>query len=244
MKKNKNLRLALIIIGTILLACISFIGIYVKEDFNVVNHIKGYKLGMELSEKRVVSMKVDDSVKSITTENDEEENTENAEDTESEVVEEKVNPDEVLTLENYKKVKKMLSKRLRGIGQEEYEISLNKENGEIVIELPENDETNNVISILSAKGVINITDSETGEVLLNNDNIKKTSATANAVDAENIVLYLKVEFNKEGSKKLDEISKIYVKTVTQEENEEGELEDKESVKNISVLIDGTEYSKS
>ena len=55
-------------------------------------------------------------------------------------------------------------------------------------------------------------------------------------------VYLEIEFNDEGAKKLEEISKTYVKTTEEKENEEGEIEEVDTTKYVSVVLDGTTYS--
>ena len=52
---------------------------------------------------------------------------------------------------------------------------------------------------------------------------------------------MQIKFNKEGTIKLEEISKKYIKTTEQETNENGETEDKEVTKEVSIVFDGQEY---
>ena len=52
---------------------------------------------------------------------------------------------------------------------------------------------------------------------------------------------MQIKFNKEGRQKLEEISKTYVSTTVQEENENGELEDKTENKEVAIVFDGQTY---
>ena len=49
--------------------------------------------------------------------------------------------DEEKTEDNFNKSKKVLEGRLKALGVEEYNISLNTKTGEIIIEIPENTKT-------------------------------------------------------------------------------------------------------
>ena len=104
--------------------------------------------------------------------------------------------------------------------------------------MTENDNTDSIISILSQKGVFELTDSETNEVLLDNSYIENSKVVYGQTDTGNTV-YLQIKFNKDGKKKLEEISKQYVSTTTQVANEEGE--DNTDTKEVAIVFDGETY---
>ena len=82
-----------------------------------------------------------------------------------------------------------------------YSISLNKENGDISIELPEDTNTDVTSQYLKYTGEFKITDSEDeNNVLLTNDDIKDVKV-GYRTGTEGIVVYLNIEFNKEGKEK-------------------------------------------
>ena len=97
------------------------------------------------------------------------------------------------------KTKEIIEKRLKKLGVEEYNISLNTKTGEIIVEIPEDDKTDTVVSNINTVGKFEITDSETGEVLLDNSNIKSSSVLYNT-ETNGTSVYLEIAFNKEGKK--------------------------------------------
>ena len=147
----------------------------------------------------------------------------------------------VLTQENYDLSAKIIKKRLKDLETQEYNIRQSN-NGNIQIEMAENDSTDEIIYNLQSKGTFELIDSESKEVLLNNDFIKDTDVAYGQTETQNTV-YLQIKFNKEGKQKLEEISKTYIQTTTQSTNEEGEVEETESTKNVTILFDGQEYNE-
>ena len=116
------------------------------------------------------------------------------------------------------------------------------------IEIPENDETDHTVSNVSETGKFEIVDSEdTEKVLMDNSDIKKSNVLYNTTTSGTTV-YLNIEFNKEGTEKLKNISTEYRKTkdssseksTEQSESAEGSEENKEETKQkeITMQIDG------
>ena len=122
----------------------------------------------------------------------------------------------------------------------EYKLSLNKENGEISLKLQETDDVHEIEEHLLEKGKFTIIDKETKEVLLNNSQVKNVKIVygASREDQTTTVIYLQVNFNKEGAKKLEEISQIYVEDKTTEKDEDGEEKEVDNTKYVSVVLDG------
>ena len=147
-----------------------------------------------------------------------------------------------------------MEKRLKKLNVQNYVIKLDEATGEIIVELPENSGTDEVISSLSTTGKFEIIDSQTKEVLMDNSNIKEakvmygsSGTTANAGTS----VYLDIQFTKEGTKKLDEISSNYSKqeeTAQTQENQTDETsqeennqeENKPEEKTITMKIDDEE----
>ena len=237
MKAYKVLTIITIIILVGILGVIAFGGVYKLKDYKVRNVIPNYLFGKEFSKSRVVELTVDDSVKETkiydqdgneVTQQDEE--TEYTEENGYTTVETKVNPDEVLTKDNFEESKRIIMKRIKDLKIEQYTIKQNKENGAIYLDITENDDSTENISNLIAKGKFEMVDSETDEVLLDNTYIKNANVVYGQVDSTNTVVYLQIKFNKEGAKKLEEISKIYVETVVEKTPEEDEEETSETEK--------------
>lgn len=216
MKTIKRVEILAILLFVAVIISASIFGVYKKEDFRTVNLIKDYDLGMQFTDARVLKMTVGT-----------EKNTE-----------------EVLTGENYNLSEEVLRNRLKGMNVGEYKIKLNEETGEIVINLQENDIADEIMNHLKQQGEFTIIDKETEEVLLNNSHLDNAEVVIMPTDetGKSYTVYLQIEFNDEGAKKLEEISGIYVKTTEKQENEEGTMEDVDTTKYVSVVVDGTTYN--
>lgn len=243
-KKTVNLKVVLTILIVILLVMISFFGIYIKKNGTYANIIKDYNLAMELEGARQVVLKPDESTEKVT--KDSEGNVvENATDDE---IKEKgystedtpVNSEEVLNKENFDESKNIIAKRLEDYKFDEYQIKEDTDNGTIILELAENDDTDTVLSVINQQGKFEIKDSESKEVLMDNSMIKESKVLYNNTTSGTSV-YLDIVFNKEGKQKLEQISKDYAtnKEETSSENTENSTEDtSKTQKEISMEIDG------
>lgn len=215
MKKENVIKTILIISIVILLSIISFVGIYVKKANKYENVMPDYKLGMDLGERRVVTLKVQSGTSTITYDENGNEVSNVSEDESSYTQKEvEINSEELLNAENYKKAKNTIEKRLKKLDIDDYTIKYSEETGDIIVELPENDMTDNAVDILTATGKIEMVSEETEEVLLSNNDFKKAKVSYYNGDSSTTV-YLTIELNKEGKQKLQEISNTYVDTVEQ-----------------------------
>ena len=194
----KAIKLTTIILLIVLISMIGFFGIYKQNKNQMSNIIKDYTYAMDINGARNVRLVVD-------TENEEEK-----------------------TVENYKKAQKIIEKRLKDAGVQEYNINLNETTGAITIEMPENTDTDSKVSNLNTTGKFEIKDESTDEVLLNNDDIKSSEVLYNTT-SNGTAVYLSIDFNKERKNKLEEISKKY----THSHDEETKNENK-----IKMEIDG------
>lgn len=247
MKAHKIITIATIILAVIIISVASFGGIYKLKEYKVVNVVPDYLLGMEFKNSRIANFVVSKEVaetkiydKDGNEVTEKQEGVEYTEENGYTTVETKINSDDVLNTSNYKLAKKIFEKRLKDNKAEQYIIKLDETNGNIELEIPENDNANELLSILTQKGVFELQDSETKEVLLNNDNIKSAKVVYGQTES-GMSVYLQIKFNKVGAQKLEEISQKYIQTTEQQTNENGEPEDKEVTKNVSILFDGQEY---
>lgn len=187
-KTMKTVKILTITLLVILISMINFVGIYQKNKNRMENKVKDYSYSMSLNGARTIKLKV---------------NTESKDDVPN-------NSEEVLTAENYKKSKEVIEKRLNKMNVEEYTTSVNEATGEITIQIPEqNSQTDTIIGNLNTVGKFEILDSETKEVLLNNDDIKSSEVLYNTTNSGTSV-YLQIEFNKNGKDKLKNVSQTYV----------------------------------
>lgn len=238
----KALKRTLIILLIILLALISFGGIYIQKTKFVENILPEYKLGPDFTGLRNIGLKVSDATKDIYYDSDG--NVVDEEGKNTTKKEESVNKEENLTKDNYKKAKEIIEKRLEKIKQVQYTsagivenkaidyytIKQNEETGKIELKLPENANTDMVLRYVATKGDFTIVDDQ-DNVLMDNSYIKEAyvgySSTSNGV-----TVYLTIQFDKQGTEKLKEISNTFIKTTDEEGND--------TTKKIKVKIDDSE----
>lgn len=244
MKTLKKLKIALILLFVVVIIFASFFGVYKKEDFRAVNIIKDYKLGMKWTNKVKFTGTVKQEEKEVIYDKDgnvveDDGETEYTEENGYTKKTEKIVDENVSNIDNYKKAKKIIKNRLKGMGVGEYKLELNKETGEIGITLQDTDETHEIEEQLTRMGKFTIVDKDTEEVLLDNSQVKSAKVLygPSQADVNATVVYLQLDFDKEGTKKLEEISQIYVENKTTEENEEGESEEVDNTKYVSVKVD-------
>lgn len=229
----KKVKIITIILAIVLVSLVAFGGVYIKTQNRMENKVKEYSLGRELNGERVVEIKVTDGSK-----------------------EGKTKPsDEELTVENYETVKKTVENRLKDLGAQDYTISLDKENGTIRVELPENSNTDTYVYYLTASGKVEMKEKDTENVLLNDSMIKKAqyTYTSNADGAYQV--YLELILTKDGQAKLDEVKNDYAvlatevseaesKNNTTSDNTTTESSTDENNTTTNTTTEGTETQKS
>ena len=258
MKKGNILVKAIAILVIILIILISFLGIHKRNLNKWDNVVPGFQFSKELSESRIYGFTVDDSTKEIPDPNAENssekteaennaetvlneettDNTEGEDDDETPTIEVPVNETSVLTRDNYNKSKKIIEARLKTFGITDTIVNVNEKTGAITVSAPYLESSNHAIDLITARGAIEIIDSETEEVLIGKDQIAKATAyyqpSTSTDDGEDDTTYydlgIRLSFNSAGQNKLREISKKYIATT----DEEGE----EEQKTITVRLDG------
>lgn len=217
-EKNKNMvkgiKITTIVLLIVLISMIGFLGIYAKNKNTMSNTVKDYTYAMDLEGARNIKLQLNTSSKEVIKDS-EGKIIESATDEEIEkngYVKEQIpnNSEDAKTEENYKKTKQIIEKRLDRLDVRQYNISLNSKTGEMNIQIPEDANTDRVVGQLNTVGKFEIIDTETKEVLMNNDDIKSSDVLYNTTSTGTSV-YLEIAFNKEGKKKIEEISKTYVK---------------------------------
>ena len=250
----KKVKIITIILAIVLVTLIAFLGIYVQVQNRMENKVKDYSYAMDLEGSREIRLKVDTSTTTTVkdAEGNEVEDGENLTDdeiTQNGYTKEETakNSKEVLNVENYEKTKKIIEERLKGQNVQNYVIKMDEETGDIIIDIPENDQTDAIISNISSTGKFEILDTQTNEVLMNNDDIKTVNVmygSSSSTGTSGTTVYLNIEFTKEGAKKLEEISSNY-KTVegsseTTDETTEESTEETNAEKTITMKIDDEE----
>lgn len=254
MKKVKILTITLLIA---VITMVAFIGVYTKVQNRMENQVKDYDLAMDIKGSRNIRLKISTGNKTIIKDAEGKEVEDSTSLTDEQITEKgytkeeiPYNSEEAKTVENYVASQKILEKRLEKLGVSNYIIKLDDTTGDIIIELTENDRTDNVISNLYTTGKFEIVDSQTKEVLMDNKDIKQARVmygTGNSTGTSSGTnVYLDIEFTKEGRQKLEQISSQYVKEDMPEENTPTdetttEEENKETTeKKITMNIDDNE----
>lgn len=213
MKAQKRLNVILVVLIIVLVSIISFVGIFYQSRNEMVSRIPEYKSGTNIKGHRIVTLEVsEDGTKSG------EESTENKT-TENEVAENETSNNEESkntenNADNYKKSAEIIKKRLKNLKVEDYSVSLDENTGKIEIDLPENDQTDIILSDITQKGNFQIADSSTNEVLLSNSDIKSVDV-GKQVNGSYTVVYMNINFNMQGAKKFKNVTVKYQNNVSE-----------------------------
>ena len=134
---------------------------------------------------------------------------------EKKTIEVPVNAEEVLTKDNFNKVREIIEKRLNYLNTEEYDIRVDSETGKIILNMPEETKTDDIATIITQPGDFNIIATDTEEVLLTKNDIKNIDVKRYRRD-DGTLVYLEIQFKNDVRQKLEDISKEYV-TITEED---------------------------
>ena len=258
----KKVKILTIVLAIILVTLIAFGGIYLPTQNRMENKVKDYELGRELDSQRVIELKIKENSTDNSEENSSEEttdsgNTEETEKSEETTSTENESTENKLTEKDYEKyvkdypaleyenAKKIMEKRLQALGAQDYTISLDKENGTVRVELAENDNVDMYIYYLYASQKITIKDTDSKDILLNDEMIKgaKYSYTSDSKGAYQV--YEEIELTKDGQAKLNELLNDYAllaTDVTEIENAK-KASESESTKTESTSEENTESTE-
>ena len=183
----KKVKITTIILAIILIVLVAFGGVYIKTQNRMEDKVKEYSLGRELKGERLIELKVSDGSTEGKTAPSEEEK----------------------TVENYETVKNTIEKRLKSLKAQDYTISLNKENGVIRVELPEDNQTDDFAYYLIASGKVEIKEKDTSTELLNEKMVKKAQYTYTSNADGEYQVYLEIALTEEGQAKIEEVKNNY-----------------------------------
>ena len=245
----KKVKITTIILAIILVSLVAFGGVYIKTQNRMEDKVKEYSFGRELNGGRIIELKVKEE-----SDEEEETTTQNSDD---------------LTVENYETVKNTIEKRLKSLSAQDYTISLNKKDGTIRVELPEDERTDDLAYYLVASGKVELKEKDTSTELLNESMVKKVQYTYKTNTDGAYQVYLEILLTKDGQSKIEEIKNDYAllateieeiekkdksttdstedtttteETDTTTENTDGTDENKEETKKVAKLsLAGTEY---
>ncbi len=198
--------------------------VYIDAEGNILGEVKEDTTDEEVTtEETVAEEKVD------------EENAKQADEKEepnyaTEVRTIKANDDTVKTIENFEKAKSIIQERLENEDVYEYNIRLDNITGELILEVPDNDESISVAqAAVMTVGKFEIIDDQTGIILMDQTDIKEVQAGMYQEES-GYQACLQVVFNQEGKEKLKNISNQYREVV----NDAGESE----TTYVAVSLDG------
>ena len=209
--KGKKLKLITEILAIVIICLVSFVGVYTQNANKMENKVQDYELSKDLDGYRELIFKVSDATEVLDSNGNVVGNTDDYTDSTIESnsyqkSENKVNDEADLNKENFEKAKNVIEKRLKSFNVQDYNLSLNEENGTITLQIPENSDTDHVVSNILQVANFEIKDSEDkSNVLITNDDLKKVSAVYNTTTSGTVV-YLQIEFNKDGKNILKQIS--------------------------------------
>ena len=240
MKDNK-IKLITEILAIVVIVLVSFVGVY-KQKYNTMeNQVKGYKYSKDLDGYREIVLEVssEENNSESKAEDDTSEQDENS-DTQEE------NNENDNKYKDYKNAERIFKKRLQLLGIQDYTISQNNENGTVYIQIPENEDTDYIVSSLLQIGKFEVKDSEDeSKIFLTNDELKKVHLSYNKLSDEKAGR-LQFKFNKDGKKVLKDITSNEYKTkdessTSQNENSEESNEEKnEELENTTNATDTEE----
>ena len=226
---DRILKITLTTLFIILLAMMSFAGLFVQDTKFMKNLIPDYILGMDFAGYRAVTIVPSTETNTIYYDKDGNVVDEEEEDGSKEEV--PVNSAEVLTKENFAETKKIIEDRLHAAGISEFSIRLDENNGTLIAHLPENASTDIASQFVYSRGRFTIED-ENGQVLLDNSNIKSVQVGYSTLST-GTTIYLSIEFNEDSIEKFKEITNTYVEST----DEDGEDPSKE----VTIKIDGSTF---
>lgn len=220
MKAQKKLSVVLIILLIILISIISFIGIFYQDKNEMVNIIPAYSLGTDLSGYRKILLTVD---------TDDESNTE-----------------DILNYDNFVKSANVIKLRLKSMKVEDFTVRCDESTGQIEITIPENMQTDYILSDITQKGNFEIRNTANNEVLMNNSDIRKVDVetVASPYNASTTSIYMDIKFNNDGTRKFRDITRDYQNEVsnevTNETTENNSVEDETADDTESEEVETTE----
>ncbi len=240
MKAQKKLNVVLIVLVIILISIISFVGIFRLEKNEMKSILPDYILGTDISGYRKIALEVvsqeneTDSETlslgevSVSGEENVTENDQNAVVDENSVDENTTNQSEEEIsnekAEQYLKAAKIIKERLKSLKVEDYKISLNIETGKIELALPENDQTDIILSDIGAVGNFTISDTNTGEVLITNKDVRNVEIKEETVYGYKTVV-MNIKFTAGGSRIFKNITANYGENATIEKEVENTVDE-------------------
>lgn len=220
MKKSKIMKLILMILICVLIILVGFVGVYSKKLNAYKNNLPKYELASDLKGSTVLEFEVSDETEKVYYDKDGnkvDSSTVTDENKDDYTEEEKaINPEENLTVQNYKQVVEIMKERLKFLQTDQYKLDLDEKTGKIVLTF-EDDYPDDIKSILPMEGKFELVDSNTEDVIIEPTDFNSVEATYASIE-EGYTTYINVKLNASGIDKINNIDKY--KTTTDSESEE------------------------
>ncbi len=199
MNAQKKLNVLLVILVVILLSIASFVGVFTSQKSDMKDAVPSYILSADLVGYRQVALQI-------------KEETEEAETTTENTEEEKKEEKKELTAEekaaNYRANADVVRSRFKSLKVENFTVSVDEVTGKMEITVPEDDRTDIILADVCQVGKFKITDKDTGEELMNNDDIASV-VIGNTSYSGGLTTYMSINFNAKGRGKFTDITAKY-----------------------------------
>lgn len=199
MNAQKKLNVLLVILVVILLSIASFVGVFTSQKSDMKDAVPSYVLSADLVGYRQVALQIKEETEET------EKTTENAE-------EEKKEEKKELTAEekaaNYRANADVVRSRFKSLKVENFTVSVDEVTGKMEITVPEDDRTDIILADVCQVGKFKITDKDTGEELMNNDDIASV-VIGNTSYSGGLTTYMSINFNAKGRGKFTDITAKY-----------------------------------
>ena len=248
----KTIKLIAVLLLMVFIIVIGFVGVYARNNGIWENVLPEYNLGMELAGYNELHFELDtteetkeiyvdengnykgDVIKQqIETDSQEsttivEENPETGYKIETRTIA-KNEPDQI-NIENFEKTKKIIQKRLERYDLYEYNIRQDSVTGKIVLEVPNDANSDIKASLVTTVGKLEFVDAETGVVLLDDSNLKNASPYAMTNENGEYEVYMQLDFDETGKEILENVTGEYIQKVDENGNT--------TSKTVEVRLDG------
>ena len=234
----KRIRIIAVLMMTLLIIAISFLGLYVNNKGIWENVLPKYNLGMELGGYKELHFSLDSSEQTKDVYVDDKGNyrgdvlsVDNAVVPEGYKVETRTiakNDASKINIDNFETSKEIIQKRLENRDLYEYNIRQDTVTGKIVLEVPDNENVDLNISLVATLGDLTIVDAQNGLILLEDSKLVSVAPYAQTNENGQYEVYLQLNYNEEGKEILHDLTKEYANTDATSD----------TAKKVQVCLDG------
>ncbi len=211
MNAQKKLNVLLVVLVVILLSIASFVGVFTSQKSDMKDAVPSYVLSADLVGYRQVTLQIKEETEETTENTTENKTTENTTSEENKTEEKKEEKKELTAEEkanNYRANADVIRSRFKSLKVENFTVTVDEVTGKMEITVPEDDRTDIILSDICQVGKFKITDKETGEELMNNDDVSSVVIGETSY-AGSLTTYMSINFNAKGRGKFSDITAKY-----------------------------------